>query len=374
MGTYELLHRIGSGGMGEVFLACDSGRGASKAPVALKRVLRGLAHREDVRRLFVDEARLTTRMTHRCLVPALDITCARSHGFFTMPFVDGLPLTTLVRSALQRDEALPLGAALAIVQGVATGLHFAHELASADMRSLGVIHCDVSPSNVLINRRGGVHLIDWGIARGSHVTRSLTRLARGTLGYSSPQQCCDGALDRRSDIFSIGILLWELTTMRRLFRGVNKADTMLRVANGDVPRPSTLVEGYCPELEAIVMRTLARDPASRFDTALQLELVLERYASRKGVDLSRRALATWVHSATNPQTLGPRTIVLPPTGSDDSPSPPPRAVVSEARRNERAERKRKRDTAKNKRAPRGDEMATRPRGRRPSRPPPPPPR
>ena len=301
LGEYELLHRIGSGGMGEVFLACEATFAGNKTPVALKRILPGLGHRIELEQLFFDEARLTTRMTHRNLVPAMDIGSARTHGFFTMPFVDGIPLSTLLRASAHRSLAVPQGAAIAIAQGVANGLHYAHELASSSGRTLGVVHCDVSPTNVLVSRHGEVKLVDWGIARGHHVTRGLPEMVRGTLGYASPEQTSGRRVDRRSDVFSIGVILWELTTMRRLFRGVNRADTALRVANADIPRPSTVRPGYSSELEDIVMRTLARDKDDRVPSALRLDIALERYVRRHDVDASRRALAVWVRNALDPR-------------------------------------------------------------------------
>ncbi len=305
LGNYELLHRIGAGGMGEVFLACDASDDGNKTPVALKRILPGLANRLDIKQLFVDEARLTTRMTHRNLVPAMDTSFADSHGFFTMPFVDGIPLTTLLRAAARGGKAIPDGAALRIVQSVATGLHHAHEFARPSGRPLEVVHCDVSPGNVLVSRRGEVKLLDWGIARGHHVTRGLPEMARGTLGYSSPEQSAAKRADRRSDVFSLGVILWELTTMRRLFRGVNRADTALRVANAEVPRPSTVRADYPADLEDITMRALARDKDERLASALSLDIAIERLVRRRELDASRRALAAWVRSI---------------VGSDDEPS------------------------------------------------------
>lgn len=294
LGPYELLHRIGSGGMGEVFLACDAREDGNKTPVALKRILPGLANRTDIKELFVDEARVTARMTHRNLVPGMDTSYAESHGFFTMPFVDGMPLSTLLRTAARAGKPLPDGAALAIVQRIATGLHYAHELARPSGRALDVVHCDVSPGNVLVSRRGEVKLLDWGIARGHHVTRGLPEIARGTLGYSSTEQTSGASVDRRSDVFSLGVIAWELTTMRRLFRGVNRADTALRVANAEVPKPSSIRPDYNPELETIVMDALARNKSERLPTALSLDIAIERFVRRNALDASRRALAAWV--------------------------------------------------------------------------------
>lgn len=294
LGHYELIHRVGSGEMGEVFLASDTRPGANQTPVALKRILPGLADRVDIKQLFVDEAQLTVRMTHRNLVPAMDTSQADSHGFFTMPCVDGVSLTTLLRAAAHGEQPVPDGAALAIVQSIATGLHYGHELARPSGRPLHNVHCDVSPQNVLISRRGEVKLIDWGIARGHHVTRGLPEIARGTLGYCSPEHTGGGSVDRRSDVFSLGVLLWELTTMRRLFRGVNRADTALRVANAEIPTPSSVRPRYPADLETIAMRALARNVDERLVSALNLDINIERYVRKHEIDASRAALARWV--------------------------------------------------------------------------------
>lgn len=301
LGTYDLLHRLGSGGMGEVFLARPADGDTDQTPVALKRVLPGLSHQEEMRQLFVDEARLTARMAHDGLAPAIDTDFAASDGFFTLPFNEGIPLTTLLRAAARNGQPLPDGAALQVVQSVATALHYAHELLGANRRPLDVVHCDVSPGNVLISRNGTVKLIDWGIARGRHLTRGLPEMARGTLGYSSPEQASGKRVDRRSDVFSVGVMMWELTTMRRLFRGVNRADTALRVANADAPKPSTVRRRYPVDLEEIVMKSLVRDPNERMPSALRLEVAIERYVRRNDVDTSRQTLAGWVAAVTSPE-------------------------------------------------------------------------
>lgn len=280
--------------MGEVFVAVCTAAGGSRTPVALKRILPALSTRQDARPLLVDEARLSCFMTHRNLVPALDIAPAATEGFFTMPYVEGDNLLSLLRIAARCGQPLGDDTALAIVQGVATGLHYAHEITGNGGRPMGIVHCDVSPSNVIITPTGEVKLIDWGIARGQHVTRGLPEMARGTLGYSSPEHTHGRRVDRRSDVFSLGVLLWELSTMRRLFKGVNRADTAMRVANAEVPAPSSVRPDYPVALQEIVMRALARDPEGRFASALRLDIELERFARRHALANTARTLATWV--------------------------------------------------------------------------------
>jgi hypothetical protein len=192
---------------------------------------------------------------------------------------------------------LPIEVALTIVLGIAAGLHHAHERTGPDGRPLGIVHRDVSPSNVIVTYDGVVKLVDFGIARAearSKVTQA--GVVKGKRGYMSPEQCRGDAVDRRSDVFGLGILLWELTVGARLFSAENDYAVMSKVVFGLVDDPRTLVPDYPPELAAITMRALQRDPAMRPATARDLALELERFVQRAGLRTSTHLLAEFIAS------------------------------------------------------------------------------
>jgi serine/threonine-protein kinase len=283
IGDCELLHRIGSGGMGEVFLVAAPSSSGPGRPLALKRLLPELADDEQMQVRFADEARLATRLRHPNLVTAVDVSRAHHDGFFTMEFVDGQTLSGLVRSAQRAGVEIPLEATVQIVLEVAKALEYVHELRGSDGRPMGVVHCDVSPSNILVTSRGDVRLIDFGIAQGRHMAAPVRDRSRalGTLAYMSPEQCRAESVDHRSDVYSLGIILWELTTLSRLFRG-KRDEVVTRISASDVPLPSDVRKGYPSDLEAVVLRALRPQPDYRFASARRFASVLDRFIRRNG--------------------------------------------------------------------------------------------
>ncbi len=294
VGGYPLLHALGSGGVGEVFITTADDGDGGRTLVALKRLLPRHRGHPVFRKLLIAEAKLLRRIVHANVVRAVDTSAVAESGFFTMEYVDGWTLSEVVRAATGRGVPLPLEAALAIVMPMARALHAAHETLGKDGGPLHLVHADVSPSNVLLSRRGEVKLIDFGIARGRHGPPRLPGRVLGTLAYMSPEQVRDQPLTRQSDVFSLGILLWELTTQRRLFRTPTPKETASRIASVYVPPPRALQPEYCPQLEEIVLRALRPDPDVRFPTALRLDLVLGRYARCKGLEPTPTALTHWL--------------------------------------------------------------------------------
>src|SRR5690606_31580736 len=216
---------------------------------------------------------------HPNIVQVYDI--GQEHGafFFTMEYVQGQDLRTLVRAARKAQRAIPIEHILHIVMGVAAGLHHAHEKVGPDGRPLGIVHRDVSPSNVLVTYGGDVKIVDFGIAKAASAqVATIAGTLKGKIPYMSPEQCRGEPVDRRSDIFSIGTLLWELTTGRRLFHGDNEFAVLNRVARGEVPPPSSVRPDYPPALQAIVMKALCATPRGRYDTSLQMQMDLEDFA------------------------------------------------------------------------------------------------
>ncbi len=311
LGTYKVVRKLGQGGMAEVFQVRRQVPGASPwaqdQEVALKRIRPELAQSPEYTEMLLEEARLGAALHHPNLVETYDVGYHEGQIFFTMELVRGPELRTIVREAAKLEGKLQPSFAIAIALGVAAGLHHAHELHTTGGMPLRIVHLDVCPSNVLVNDEGYVKLIDFGIAktdRGAFL-RLLAdgswvgpipqevgdELRRGTLAYMSPEQCTGAPLDRRSDIFSLGVVLWELTTWARLFRGASQAEVFDRIVHHDAPSPRAIDPAYPPALEAIVMRALRRDPDLRFQTALELQEALEDYAFAEGLHASPPRLA-----------------------------------------------------------------------------------
>jgi len=293
LGKYQLLRRIATGGMAELYLARATGIHGFEKLVVLKRILPQHAESDDFNRMFLDEARLAATLHHPNIVQVYDI--GEEGNFFTMEYVQGQDLRKLVRAARKADRALPLEHILHIVMGIAAGLHHAHEKVGTDGRPLGIVHRDVSPSNVLVTYEGGVKIVDFGIAKAATAqSATLAGTLKGKIPYMSPEQCRGESVDRRSDIFSIGTLLWELTTGARLFTGENEFGIINRVAAGAVPLPTSVRPDYPPELEAIVMRALTADREQRYSQALDLQIDLEDFAREARLPVSSARMAKFM--------------------------------------------------------------------------------
>jgi serine/threonine protein kinase len=292
LGKYELLSRLGVGGMAELFVARTTGQHGFEKRVALKRILASHADDEQFIQMLLAEARLAASLNHPNIVQVYDVGEVDGTYFFTMEYVFGQDLRKIVRACQSRGTWPTPELALQIIIGTATGLHYAHEKEDGEGDPLGLVHRDVSPSNILVSHDGGVKLVDFGIARVSTMqSQTAQGVLKGKVPYMSPEQCRGEQLDRRSDIFSLGIILWELSTRRRLFAGDNDVAVAGKICNNDVPRPSSIVPDYPPRLEAIVLKALARDRNDRYATAQELQLELEEYARDARMLLSSARLS-----------------------------------------------------------------------------------
>ncbi len=304
LGRYDLLRRLGAGGMAEVHLARASGPEGFQKLVVLKRILPHLSADPEFVRMFLAEARLAAILDHPNVVQVFDIGRDGTDWFFTMEYVYGENLQTVLRAVRRHCTALPLEHAITIGIGLATGLHYAHERVGFDGRPLQIVHRDVSPTNVMITYDGCVKMADFGIAKvtsRTDVTRAGIR--KGKVPYMSPEQCRAEGLDRRSDVFSLGIVLYECTTMVRLFDGDNEFGVMNRIVNGDVPPPSTQRANYPKELERIVMRALGREKNQRYATAAELATDLEAFARDRKLRATPAALGEFLHEVFKPKAF-----------------------------------------------------------------------
>jgi len=277
LGRYTIIRGLGAGGMAELLLARVDGLAGFSKLVALKRILPHKATNERFVRMLLNEARLVATLDHPNIAAVHDIGQEGGEYFFAMEYVHGVDLRHLLHSA--PEHRLPLENALHVALGVSAGLHHAHEARDPSGRSVEIVHRDVSPSNVLVSYQGAVKLVDFGVAKAATVI-SETRegIIKGKYGYMSPEQCLGSPLDRRSDVFAIGILLWEMTVGRRLYKVTGDLATLQRVVYVDAPKPSRFIPDYPPELERVVMKALARDLDKRYQSAQQLQLELENFA------------------------------------------------------------------------------------------------
>ncbi|HEV7559761.1 MAG TPA: serine/threonine-protein kinase, partial [Kofleriaceae bacterium] len=290
LGKYDLIRQIAVGGMAEIYLARTVGIEGFEKLVVVKRILPQHASDPSFVTMFLNEARLAATLQHPNITQVYDIGVEDGEYFFSMEYVHGEDLGRLTRAALDNGVPLSMDAALTLITGLCAGLHYAHDKTGPDGTPLSIVHRDVSPSNVLVSYDGAVKLVDFGIARAAGA--STTGGLKGKIAYMSPEQCRGKvALDRRSDVFSVGTILYELTTGALPFTDETDYGVLNQLVNLDVPPPSKLVPSYPPALEKIVLRALARNPNERFATALELQSALEDFAHDNRLRVSPLVLA-----------------------------------------------------------------------------------
>jgi serine/threonine protein kinase len=279
LGKYEILRKLATGGMAEIYLARVRGIDGFEKLVVLKRILPNVAEDPNFVQMFLDEARLAATLQHPNIADVYDVGTEDKTYFFTMEFIHGEDARTIRITTKKTGQPLPLPHALAIVHGTASALSYAHAKTGAK-GPLGLVHRDVSSSNILVSFDGAVKLVDFGIARAtSRQTKTRTGTLKGKIPYMSPEQCQNRPLDRRSDLFSLGVVLYELTLGRRPFRGDSDFAILDQIINRGAPRPSSIDPSYPAELERIVMKLLARPAAERYQSGEDLLHDLEEFMS-----------------------------------------------------------------------------------------------
>lgn len=297
MKRYDVVGEIGVGGMGRVYLASMMGPGGFLKWVAIKRIHPHLVEDESVIRMFLDEARVAARISHPNVATVLELGEDDDGYFIAMEHLHGEPLREIVRRTEDAGTHVPFDVACRIIADSAEGLHAAHELTGVRGEALGVVHRDVTPHNLFVTFEGVTKVVDFGIAKfRSRVASTNVNAIRGKLAYMSPEQAAGESLDRRSDVFSLGVVAWELTTGRRLFRTTDDLETLAKVRDCEIPKPSSLVNDYPAELENVIMRALSRDRKERFATARQLSRALQIMLMRSSSLVSRHDVSGWLHT------------------------------------------------------------------------------
>ncbi len=279
LGHYELLVRIGRGGMASVWVARERSAVSGKQRlVAVKAMLPELARHSEFRSMFLGEVQIIQSIQHDNVVRVFEVSEDRNILYMVMEWVEGDSLRNIIRASKSRG-ALPPEIAVCVAADAAAGLHAAHDLRDWDGELRGIVHCDVSPHNILVGLDGKAKLVDFGIANalGRLEPSGDSEIIKGKLSYMSPEQARGERVDRRTDVFALGIVLFEMTTGEQLFKGRDVAHTLELVKHGIIPRPSRLIPRYPLKLESIVLKALDRDPQRRYQTAEEFEFVLSEY-------------------------------------------------------------------------------------------------
>jgi serine/threonine-protein kinase len=286
---------VAIGGMAEVFKARQSGIEGFEKIVALKRILPHLGDNKEFTDMFVDEAKMVAGLAHPNIVQIFDLGLIDKSYYIAMEYVHGRDLRTIMRRAREKGLRMPLDLSLRVVSQVCAALEYAHRKKDDRGRPMEIVHRDVSPQNILISFEGEVKLVDFGIAKAATKASNTDRGAlRGKLLYMSPEQAWGRTIDRRSDVFSLGIVLYEMVTETKPFIGAGTELTILELVRQCVITPAREVNPRVPEaLDRVIMKALAREPAERYQDAGQMQRGLERFL-RERPPVTARDLARFL--------------------------------------------------------------------------------
>jgi serine/threonine-protein kinase len=293
---YHVVSKIAHGGMAEIFLALQKGEEGFQKPVVLKRILPALAEDPSFVRMLVDEAHIASTLNHSNLVQVLDLGKSGDQYFLVLEFVDGWSLEQVRRRALKAKLKLPLPLALGVVGALCRGLAYVHSR-TRNGAPLNIVHRDVTPQNVLISQQGEVKLADFGIAKAvGKSEKSATGVIKGKFAYMSPEQSRGWPLDARSDLFSVGSLLYLLVTGRKPFDGATDLDVIMQVRRAKPEKPSTLVRDLNPDVERFINRALRADVAKRWQSAEQMADKIDAILLKLGQPSGPAPLKRWLET------------------------------------------------------------------------------
>lgn len=327
-GQYTLLERIAVGGMAEVWKARMRGVEGFQKTVAIKRILPHMTDNAEFVGMFIDEAKLAAQLTHPNIVHIYDLGKLGRDYYIAMEYVDGRDLRSLLNAARRKGMPLPLGLSLLIAARVASALDYAHRKRDFEDQELSLVHRDVSPQNVLLTTEGDVKLCDFGIAKAvSKASQTQMGALKGKLQYMSPEQAWGRPVDSRSDLFSLGAVLFEMVTGERLFTGESEISVLESVRQGHTRRPSQVDPTVPREVDEIVARSLGIDPKDRFQSAGEMKQRLEAALSALSPSTSPTDLGLYIRRVMEPDTVEPAAQPLaPPPAPSPWPAEPPAAA------------------------------------------------
>ena len=293
LGRYELITRIGQGGMAEVQLALQRGPAGFEKLVVVKLVHGELATQKAFVDMLLDEARVAALVKHPNVVDIYDLGEADGKYFIAMEYLEGEPLLSVLRAGREGKRLDPLSTGR-LIADTAEGLDAAHELRSMAGERIELVHHDISLGNIVVLYNGSVKLVDFGVAKANQTVSGPKAKVQGKFSYMAPEKLKGAAGDRRSDLFSLGCVMWEALTLKRLFRGGNDADTMKQVLGLAIQPPSKVNPDVPPELDPIVMRALDRDPAKRPATAKEMSDAIEDVLLKRGYGARNDRIAKYM--------------------------------------------------------------------------------
>ncbi|HSY48671.1 MAG TPA: TonB family protein [Thermoanaerobaculia bacterium] len=334
-GQYVLLEKIATGGMAEVWKARMRGVEGFQKIVAIKKILPHLSDNQDFIEMFVDEAKLAAQLNHNNIIHIYDLGKIQSSYYIAMEYIDGYDLKNILRKAQERDQPLSVEIALFVASKVAAALDYAHRKRDFEDKEMGLVHRDVSPQNVLISEEGDIKLCDFGIAKAaSKASHTQAGALKGKLQYMSPEQAWGRSIDRRSDIFALATVLFEMLTARKLFSGDNELSILEQVREARVSAPSQYNDEVTPQIDAIVLKALQKDPANRYQTAGEMQRDLDAVLYSFKPTPTSADLAIYMHRLATSAVATPHTMEVPlpepapPARNELRPLKPPVAAAA----------------------------------------------
>jgi tRNA A-37 threonylcarbamoyl transferase component Bud32 len=301
IGKYKLVRLIASGGMAEVYLARQAGAAGFEKLVCLKRILPHLARDRQFVDMFLNEARLAARLDHPNIVSIYDLGEANGNYFIAMEFIDGPSLRAVAKRAHERGERLPIAEIVKIVSMAAGGLHYAHDLTDGEGRPQNLVHRDISPDNILVHRNGAAKVVDFGIAKAANSSGATrTGTLKGKVAYMPPEQLRGDPLDRRADVFALGVVLYELLAGQRPWEGDSEVSLIGRIM-AEEPRPISTLRPDAPAgLVAVLDRALAKDRDARYASCHDLQADLEALLVTLGQTITAARISDFAKAYTDP--------------------------------------------------------------------------
>jgi serine/threonine-protein kinase len=297
-GKYTLLRKLASGGMAELFLALHRSVAGFEKLIVIKCILPSMNQDKAFIDMLLHEARLSATLSHTNIVQIFDVGQVEGKYFIAMEHIHGEDIRSIIR-AMKKNAVteFPMEHAISIILGVCAGLAYAHEKRDLDGALLNIVHRDISPQNIVVTFTGDVKIVDFGIAKSETQTGEDTKSGqlKGKVPYMSPEQAAGEAIDWRSDIFATGIILFELTTGKRLFKGASEYETLKLICDKDYPLPTQVRPTYPPALERIVMKALAKRREDRYQSAREMQGDLEAFVREERIAVSQVKLTHWMH-------------------------------------------------------------------------------
>lgn len=294
-GKYYLLELINVGGMAEVFKAKMFGVEGFEKIVAIKKILPEVAEDGEFIKMFIDEAKIAVRLQHPNIVQILELGKIEDTYFIAMELVNGKDLKTIRKRLKRVDLLMPVEQSAYIISQVCDGLDYAHRKTDDKMNSLNIVHRDISPQNMIVSYEGTVKLIDFGIAKAkSKSTKTQAGMLKGKFSYMSPEQVSGQPIDRRSDIFSLGVVFFEMLTGKRLFLGKNDVETLEKIRKAEVPPPSVFNSNISPELDRIVLKALSKNRDERYQWASEFSEDLKKFGFSISKNFSRQDMMNFM--------------------------------------------------------------------------------